>query len=63
MQDLDVLAKFVTDNFPNDANMPLMTVQSSASGASCPEGKVVVVLPGNSSELERTVCGKQETPP
>lgn len=58
MQDLDTLEKFVKESFPNDANMPGMTVSAAASSASCPIGKVVVVVPGNKSKLERTICGK-----
>jgi len=56
MQDLDTLEKFVKESFPNDANMPGMTVSAAASSAACPIGKVVVVVPGNKSKLERTVC-------
>ena len=59
MEDLDTLGKFVKESFPNDAHMPGMTVSAAASSAACPVGKVVVVVPGNSSALERTVCGKQ----
>jgi len=59
MQDLDTLANFVKESFPNDAHMPGMTVSAAVSSAACPVGKVVVVVPGNKSELERTVCGKQ----
>lgn len=59
MQDLDTLEQFIKQSFPNDAHMPGMTVSAAASSAACPVGKVVVVVPGNKSELERTVCGKQ----
>lgn len=59
MQDLDTLEKFIKESFPNDAQMPGMTVSAAASTAACPVGKVVVVVPGNNSELERTICGKQ----
>lgn len=58
MSDLDVLANFVQQNFPNDAHMPNLQVLASASTAACLEGKVKVVVPGNNSELERTVCGR-----
>ena len=59
MHDLDTLEQFIKQSFPNDAHMPGMTVSAAASSAACPVGKVVVVVPGNKSELERTVCGKQ----
>lgn len=58
MADLDVLANFVKANFPNDANMPDLQVFAAASSAACPAGKVMMIAPGNNSELERTVCGK-----
>ncbi|XP_078371988.1 uncharacterized protein LOC144655582 isoform X3 [Oculina patagonica] len=56
MQDLDTLEKFIKENFPQDANMPGLTVSAAGSSAACPVGKVVVVVPGNNSELERTIC-------
>lgn len=56
MADLDTLATFVKNNFPSDANMPDMQVSVAASSVTCPAGKVMVVLPGNNSELERTIC-------
>jgi len=56
MADLDVLANFVKENFPNDANMPDLQVSAAASSAACPAGKVMMIAPGNNSELERTVC-------
>ena len=59
MHDLDTLEQFIKQSFPNDAHMPGMTVSAAASSAACPVGKVVIVVPGNKSELERTVCGKQ----
>ena len=59
MQDLDTLEMFVKESFPNDAKMPGMTVSAAASSAACPVGKVVAVVPGNKSELERTICGKR----
>ena len=58
MSDLDVLAKFVTENFPADAHMPDLQVYTANSTAACPAGKVVMVAPGNSPVLERTACGK-----
>ena len=61
MKDLNTLETFLKKDFAKDANMPGMQVTSAASAAACPVGKVVVVHPGNSSELERTVCGKQQT--
>ena len=60
MADLDTLATFVKNNFPSDANMPDMQVSVAASSVTCPAGKVMVVLPGNNSELERTICGKHD---
>ena len=59
MEDLDTLEKFLKESFPNVAHMAGMTVSAAASSAACPVGKVVVVVPGNNSELERTFCGKQ----
>ncbi|XP_068703053.1 sushi, von Willebrand factor type A, EGF and pentraxin domain-containing protein 1-like isoform X2 [Montipora foliosa] len=56
MSDLDVLAKFVTENFPADAHMPDLQVYTANSTAACPAGKVVMVAPGNSPVLERTAC-------
>ena len=58
MSDLDTLANFVKDNFPQDAHMPDLQVSVAPSSVACPEGKVVMVLPGNGTELERTKCGK-----
>lgn len=58
MQDLDTLENFIKQNFPNDAQMPGMTVSADSGSVACPVGKVVVVVPGNNSELERTICGK-----
>ena len=58
MSDLDTLANFVKDNFPQDAHMPDLQVSVAPSSVACPEGKVIMVLPGNGTELERTKCGK-----
>ena len=58
MADLDLMAKFIQENFPHDAHMPDLQVSAAASTATCPAGKVIMVLPGDNSELERTVCGK-----
>ncbi|CAH3025007.1 unnamed protein product [Porites evermanni] len=56
MSDLDTLANFVKDNFPQDAHMPDLQVSVAPSSVACPEGKVIMVLPGNGTELERTKC-------
>ncbi|KAJ7392911.1 von Willebrand factor type A domain [Desmophyllum pertusum] len=56
MQELDILDKFLKESFPNNANMPGMQVSSAASSAACPVGKVVIIAPGDSPELERTSC-------
>ena len=70
MKYLDTLEKLFKGKNPSiDADMShgiqgmgvISVVTSAASSAACPVGKVVVVLPGKSSELERTVCGKQRT--
>ena len=58
MSDLDVLAKFVEENFPNDANMPNLQVVAAASSVACPVGKVLLAKHGNDSNQESTVCGK-----
>ena len=58
MSDLDTLANFVKDNFPQDAHMPDLQVSVAPSSVACPEGKVIMVLPGNGTELKRTKCGK-----
>ena len=58
MQELETLDKFIKESFPNNANMPGLQVSSAASSAACPIGKVVIIAPGNSSELERASCGK-----
>ncbi|PFX18967.1 Sushi, von Willebrand factor type A, EGF and pentraxin domain-containing protein 1 [Stylophora pistillata] len=56
MKDLDILESYVTKSFANDAQMPGMQISAAASSAACPAGKMVQVVPGDSSELERTVC-------
>ena len=60
MKDLDILESYVTKSFANDAQMPGMQISAAASSAACPAGKMVQVVPGDSSELERTVCGKKK---
>ena len=71
MQGLDIVDKFIKERFTklNNANMhglqsmhrPLVRVSSAASSVACPVGKVVIIALGNSSELERTSCGKYES--
>ncbi|XP_027046383.1 sushi, von Willebrand factor type A, EGF and pentraxin domain-containing protein 1-like isoform X1 [Pocillopora damicornis] len=56
MKDLDSLESYLRGDFANDAQMPGMQISAAVSSAACPAGKVIKVVPGDSSELERTVC-------
>ena len=58
MKDLDSLESYLRGDFANDAQMPGMQISAAVSSAACPAGKVIKVVPGDSSELERTVCSK-----
>ena len=58
MKDLDSLETYLRGDFANDAQMPGMQISAAVSSVACPAGKVIKVVPGDSSELERTVCSK-----
>lgn len=58
MKDLESLAGFMKQSFPAAASMPTMQVTDNNSTASCPAGKIMKVVSGAGSELERSMCGK-----